>query len=373
MARRASENGVVLPAVHGGVAAPFLLAVDSIFGSLGRRARVRRGARRARHICVHPGLTDDRTLALVAATLMLASPIIVIQGGVYLAYLFSLGLGLFFGAALLAGLRRQSRGCSSCPACTARVDPSDSSVRRGALGAPLFGTRPFISWRKWGRVWRAACWVGRRVRFPSSCSPSSTTIGSRAVSPQFPITAKDPLDTFGFGARRLMPIGQIFDYTIGRAVRRPDNIRSLPPFLVAGWLGAVGAIVRRLAPEAGPQHARAARARNLVPSRATSSSGETCSQVAPQLSRARSTISRSTYRPASSSRPCSLRHGATGGASRSRCALVLAVATIPYLVFDDRSNHKISTAQEPWKDARTRRSATALWSSSRTPARISCT
>ena len=32
-----------------------------------------------------------------------------IQSGVYLAYLFSLGLGLFFGAALLAGLRRESR------------------------------------------------------------------------------------------------------------------------------------------------------------------------------------------------------------------------------------------------------------------------
>ena len=54
-------------------------------------------------------LTDDRRLALVSATLMLASPIVVIQSGVYLGYLFSLGLGLFFGAALLASLRRGPR------------------------------------------------------------------------------------------------------------------------------------------------------------------------------------------------------------------------------------------------------------------------
>ena len=53
-------------------------------------------------------LTKDRWLSLLTGVLMLASPFVVIQSGTYLGYLFSLGLGLFFGAALLAGLRRDS-------------------------------------------------------------------------------------------------------------------------------------------------------------------------------------------------------------------------------------------------------------------------
>src|SRR5204862_2462660 len=54
-------------------------------------------------------VTGDRSLALVAAGVMLASPILVIQGGIYLGYLFTLGLGLFFAVALLSGLREQRR------------------------------------------------------------------------------------------------------------------------------------------------------------------------------------------------------------------------------------------------------------------------
>ena len=45
---------------------------------------------------------------------MIASPILVVQSGVYLGYLFSLGLGLLFGASLLAGLRRDDRAGSWC-------------------------------------------------------------------------------------------------------------------------------------------------------------------------------------------------------------------------------------------------------------------
>ena len=53
-------------------------------------------------------LTRDRVLALVSAMVLLASPMVITQSGVYLSYLFSLGVGLSFGAAMLAGLRRHS-------------------------------------------------------------------------------------------------------------------------------------------------------------------------------------------------------------------------------------------------------------------------
>jgi len=54
-------------------------------------------------------ITRDRAVAIVAAGVLVLSPLLVVQSGVYLGYLFSLGLGALFGAAFLAGLRTQHR------------------------------------------------------------------------------------------------------------------------------------------------------------------------------------------------------------------------------------------------------------------------
>ena len=53
-------------------------------------------------------VTRAHVLSLVTATLVVSCPMIITQSGVYLGYLFTLGLGLLFGAALLAGVRRRS-------------------------------------------------------------------------------------------------------------------------------------------------------------------------------------------------------------------------------------------------------------------------
>ena len=74
---------------------------------------------------------------------MVASPILVIQSGIYLSYLFSLGLGLVFGATFLGGLRRptalaaRDRGglCLGYPV-------HDPPVRRGALGRAVLRCTP---------------------------------------------------------------------------------------------------------------------------------------------------------------------------------------------------------------------------------------
>ena len=64
-------------------------------------------------------VTADRTVSLVAATVMLASPIFAIQSGVYLGYLFTLGLGLLFGSALITGVRAPPTAASSwAPGCS---------------------------------------------------------------------------------------------------------------------------------------------------------------------------------------------------------------------------------------------------------------
>src|SRR3954447_17914247 len=105
-------------------------------------------------------ITADRTVSWVAAALMLASPIVAIQSGVYLGYLFTLGLGLLFGAALLTGLERKKPWLL---------------VAAGAMVGWIFMTRPYdaVLWaaafglyllvvhrHEWKRLVRGALWVG---------------------------------------------------------------------------------------------------------------------------------------------------------------------------------------------------------------------
>ena len=59
---------------------------------------------------------------------MTASPILAVQGGTYLGYLFTTGLGLFFVTALLSGSRLER--------------PGRLVVAGGLLGL-IFLTRPF--------------------------------------------------------------------------------------------------------------------------------------------------------------------------------------------------------------------------------------
>jgi hypothetical protein len=188
-------------------------------------------------------VTRDRRLALVTATLMLACPILVIQGGVYLPYLFSLGIGLCFATALLAGLRTGSGW---------------SSTGSGVLLGVLFVTRPydavlwalplgayglFVGWRDRRHVVSTALWVAvgavpfvaLQLLYNHRVSGSFTT---------FPQTAKDPLDDFGFGVHRLMPAFETFDYSVRVAIRSSaHNLRTLPSFFVGGWVGGVAALV----------------------------------------------------------------------------------------------------------------------------------
>jgi hypothetical protein len=188
-------------------------------------------------------LTKDRSLSLLTGVLMLASPFVVIQSGTYLGYLFSLGLGLFFGTALLAGLRRDSNALLFVA---------------GVLLGWLFLTRPLdailwaapfglyaviVHWRRWHLL------VGGAVVVAAGFVPFLvvTLLYNRHVSGnplEFPLTAKDPLDTFGFGLRRLMPGAETFSYTGRVAIDSTiDNFRELPRFLFGGLVGVAAAAV----------------------------------------------------------------------------------------------------------------------------------
>jgi 4-amino-4-deoxy-L-arabinose transferase-like glycosyltransferase len=294
-------------------------------------------------------LTGDRTLALVSATLMLACPIIVIQGGVYLAYLFSLGLGLYFGAALLAGLRRKSTWllvvAGVLLGSILLTRPFDAVL----WAAPLYAYALIVYWRDRRRWWSGVLWSGLTFApfvlftlfYNHRVSGSFTT---------FPITAKLELDRFGFGPRQLMPIGEIFDYSISRAVRSVlHNFRTLPPFFVGGWIGAAVATF-------GLWLRRRDRSTLALLGIALAFPGGYFFFWGNLLSSRAASLSAPVYYIPIYAPACVFLATVLIAAWRRRTigialGVILAVATVPYLVWKIEPNHKISAAQEPWKNS----------------------
>lgn len=186
-------------------------------------------------------LWRDRRVAIVGAALLAASPILPIQGGAYLSYLFTLGLGLLFGVSLLAGLRLRS---------TWRL------VAAGVLLGWIFLTRPYDA-VLWGAAFGGYAVVLHRARWRQLLRPLLVT-GAAAVPfvvaalaynrhvtggwLTFPITAADPLDTFGFGDKRLMPTFEVVHYDLAKALRgTAKNAFFLPWFLVGSYAGLLAA------------------------------------------------------------------------------------------------------------------------------------
>ena len=191
-------------------------------------------------------VTGDRRIAGLGASLLLGSPIVAVQGGVYLTYLFSVGLGTFFAANLLAGARLGSR-------------------RRLGVAGFLLG------WMVITRTFDAVVWatavggfvvVTERQRWRSLLRlvpaflvgvvplVAMQLLHNRHLSGnllEFPITVADPLDTFGFGERRIMPAMDKVDFTPRNAARSSlKNAFFVPWFLVGAYLGAAVAVVGAL-------------------------------------------------------------------------------------------------------------------------------
>lgn len=194
-------------------------------------------------------LTSDRVLAIVSAALMALSPILVVQSGMYLGYLFTLGIGLCAATCLLAGLRRSRRWLV---------------VVSGGLLGVIFVTRPFdvVLWvlpfafylvvtrrRDWRQLLGGTGWLIAGV-LPFLVVGLAYNHHITGVATRFPITAVDRHDTFGFGVRSIMPNWTPINYTVVRAVRGTGrNLFFLPEFMVGSFFGvalaAVGLWIRR--------------------------------------------------------------------------------------------------------------------------------
>ena len=187
-------------------------------------------------------VTRDHRLALVAAAVMAACPIVAIQGGTYLGYLFTTGLGLLYAAALLSGLRRRR---------PLRI------VVAGALLGWIFLTRPFdaVLWglavvgyvaftrrSAWRRLLGDALWLAAGL-LPLVAAGLAYNAHVTGAPLEFPVTAVDPLDKYGFGIRRLMPSLGTLDYDLREAAfGSAKNGFWLPLFLTGSYLGVLVAL-----------------------------------------------------------------------------------------------------------------------------------
>ena len=194
-------------------------------------------------------ITEDRRVAAIGALLLVASPILAVQSGVYLTYVFALGLGTWFVAQFHAGVRVGSRRrvmvAGILLGWMVMTRTFDAVMWAAAVGGFTLITR----WRDWRRLLRLVPWfmapllaivaVQLAHNFHLTGSPF-----------EFPITVADPLDTFGFGERRLMPAMDVENYTLAKAFRgTAKNAFFLPWFVVGAYLGvavaALAAVARR--------------------------------------------------------------------------------------------------------------------------------
>ena len=291
---------------------------------------------------------------------MLASPMLITQSGVYLGYLWSLGLGLLFGASLLAGLRLRTWW---------------RLIAAGVLLGALFITRPFdavlwavvmggytifTTWRQWARQVRAAgVRAGGDAAVPGA-DPRAELRRHREVHPV-------PVHRQG-AARQLRvrvpaPAAHIMgiDYTLREAVKGTGlSGLYLPQFLM-------GSYVTILVAGFGLWFRRRDRTTLLLLGMMVAFPVGYFGFWGNRLASGFAYLSGPVYFMPLFVPLCIFLATAlvadsgaatAGGWSRSCCVLV--VATVPFLYDKARMNHNISAAQEPWKEASAKLPANSL-------------
>jgi hypothetical protein len=181
-----------------------------------------------------------------------ATPVLVLQSGIFLSYVFTLCTGLFFGYFVLRGIRTQRAGSFAIAGVLLGLvfltRPYDALLWGLPFGAFLLAT----GWKSLKATlvrigWLALGFVGPAVlmlAFNAHVTGNATN---------FPITAIDPLNTFGFGVRRLVPGGKTFKFDGQLALDAAGvNFEHAAPWVFGGIagvaLGLVGVWVARRKP-----------------------------------------------------------------------------------------------------------------------------
>lgn len=186
-------------------------------------------------------LTRNRRRANGAALLLLASPILAVQSGVYLNYLFTAGLGAFFTALLLRGTRTGSRavvaGAGGLLGLVFLTRTYDAAVWAAAVGGFVVVTE-----RERRRELLRLLPPFLLALAPALLVQALHNLATTGSVTAFALSVADPLDRFGFGPRRMMPLLEPHDHTITGALRdSAKHLFFLPWFLFGAHLMIVAA------------------------------------------------------------------------------------------------------------------------------------
>ena len=292
-------------------------------------------------------LVQDRAVATVAATFMLASPILAVQGGVHLNYLFTLGLGLLCVTATFSGVRRRHR---------------PRLVVAGLLLGWIFLTRPYDA-VVWGLLASVPLLVEHRRSLRSLLGPAgwaalgalpivvATLLVNRRLtgSPtEFPITVADPLDQFGFGTRRLMPGFDLIAYGPSVAATSTGRNSFWLPFFLFGAHGGLATAA------AGAWVTRRSRATHVLVGLGAAFPVAYFAFFGTEISSLTARLSGPIYYIPAYAALCALMAVAVVRLGRCRAAMAaglvtaLVVITVPLSVSRLGVNHRLSQANLPW-------------------------
>ncbi|SHN55628.1 hypothetical protein SAMN05660350_00601 [Geodermatophilus obscurus] len=184
---------------------PAVIAAGDLLSGSPRAALAVSAAAAAAHVALLAAeVLRDRAVALTAGGLFALSPVVVVQSGTYLPYLFSLALGLGAAVLLLSGTRLGSTprlvaaGVVAGVAAFARPFDALLTVAPFALAALLARERGGLS--RLGVVLRVA--AGALPVLALTLVYNAVVVGGPF---RLPFTVTGPQDTFGFGDRGVFP------------------------------------------------------------------------------------------------------------------------------------------------------------------------
>jgi hypothetical protein len=184
----------------------------------------------------------DRVVAVTAGALFALSPVVVVQSGTYLPYLFSLALGLGAAVLLLSGTRLGS---------TPRLVAAGGVAGVAAFARPfdaLLTVAPFAVAVLLARERGGLSRLGVVLRVAAGALPvlALTLVYNAAVvgGPfRLPFTVTGPQDTFGFGERGVFPEHTV-DFTPADGVAGLlATLRGTPGWVFGGLVLVVLAVL----------------------------------------------------------------------------------------------------------------------------------
>lgn len=175
----------------------------------------------------------DRAVAVAAGALFALSPVVVVQSGTYLPYLFSLALGLGAAVLLLSGTRLGSTprlvAAGAVAGVAAFARPFDALLTVAPFAVAVLLARERGGLSRLGVVLRVA--AGALPVLALTLVYNAVVVGGPF---RLPFTVTGPQDTFGFGDRGVFPQYTVHFTAADGVAGVLANLRGTPGWVAGG-------------------------------------------------------------------------------------------------------------------------------------------